>query len=75
MLLNDTQHLKPLHTITVKNTGKKAVTVSISHTAAGTVNTFESATSFVHPYVLLRSPNSLRLVLILFIPKCLARCS
>lgn len=56
LLLNDTEHLKPLQIIKVKNSGKKTVTVSISHTAAGTVDTFESATSFVHPCVLPLTP-------------------
>ncbi|KAG8986919.1 hypothetical protein FRB90_003695, partial [Tulasnella sp. 427] len=42
LALNDTAYAKPTHTITVKNTSKKAQTYKITHVPAGTINPFTS---------------------------------
>ncbi|KAG8963822.1 hypothetical protein FRC00_004914 [Tulasnella sp. 408] len=48
ILLNDTVYGKPSHTITVKNTSKKAQTYKITHVPAGTMNTFDSKQKAIH---------------------------
>ncbi|KAG8985409.1 hypothetical protein FRB90_004733, partial [Tulasnella sp. 427] len=42
LALNDTAYAQPSHTITVKNTSKKAQTYKITHVPAGTINPFTS---------------------------------
>ncbi|KAK3391845.1 peptidase S8/S53 domain-containing protein [Sordaria brevicollis] len=42
---NDTEHIKPLQTFEVTNTGKKAVTYQLGHTSAATAYTFADATT------------------------------
>ncbi|KAG8937484.1 hypothetical protein FRC00_005016, partial [Tulasnella sp. 408] len=48
ILLNDTVYGKPSHTITVKNTSKKAQTYKITHVAAGNMNAFDSKQKAIH---------------------------
>ncbi|KAF7361610.1 Subtilisin-like protease [Mycena venus] len=47
--LNDTEHLKPNHTISITNLGPKAVTYEIHHVPAGTVGTVIPDSHFVEP--------------------------
>ncbi|KAL2177437.1 peptidase S8/S53 domain-containing protein [Thermothelomyces heterothallicus CBS 202.75] len=42
---NDTDHFKPVQTFSITNTGKKAVTYSLSNVGAATAYTFEDAKS------------------------------
>ncbi|KAJ7255387.1 subtilisin-like protein [Mycena rebaudengoi] len=49
LLLNDTEHWKPNHVITVKNTGKKEETYSVYHQAAGTIRSLPDEINY-KPY-------------------------
>ncbi|KAI0339940.1 subtilisin-like protease [Trametopsis cervina] len=46
LLLNDTTHLKPLQTFTIKNTGSSSVTYKLKHVPAGTAASVESKSIF-----------------------------
>ncbi|KAJ7255407.1 subtilisin-like protein [Mycena rebaudengoi] len=49
LLLNDTEHWKPDHVITVKNTGKKEETYYVYHQAAGTIRSLPDEINY-QPY-------------------------
>ncbi|KAJ6498979.1 pyrolysin [Mycena sanguinolenta] len=47
--LNDTDHFKPNHTISITNKGSKAVVYQLQHIPAETISTVEPNSSFVEP--------------------------
>lgn len=48
--MNDTRHFNAVHAIKVTNTGKKAVTLHLSHVPAGTALSFEEGGKFHNPW-------------------------
>ncbi|CUA76593.1 Minor extracellular protease vpr [Rhizoctonia solani] len=49
LLLNDTANFKGLHTLLVKNDGKKPVTYTFTHVPAGTANTINGIQAIIGP--------------------------
>ncbi|CAE6485798.1 unnamed protein product, partial [Rhizoctonia solani] len=62
LLLNDTANFKGLHTLLVKNDGKKPVTYTFTHVPAGTANTINGIEAIVGPVPLSGSAATVSIV-------------
>ncbi|CAE6424271.1 unnamed protein product [Rhizoctonia solani] len=55
LLLNDTANFKGVHTLLVKNDGKKSVTYTLTHVPAGTANTINGIEPILGPVPLINN--------------------
>ncbi|KAH7339260.1 peptidase S8/S53 domain-containing protein [Rhizoctonia solani] len=62
LLLNDTAYFKGVHTLLVKNGGKKSVTYTLTHVPAGTANTVDGIEAILGPVPLTSSSASVTIV-------------
>ncbi|CAE6539208.1 unnamed protein product [Rhizoctonia solani] len=62
LLLNDTANFKGVHTLLLKNNGKKSVTYTFSHVPAGTANTIDGIEAILGPIPLINSAASVAIV-------------
>ncbi|CAE7226259.1 unnamed protein product [Rhizoctonia solani] len=62
LLLNDTANFKGVHTLLVKNGGKKSVTYTLTHVPAGTANTIDGIEAIVGPVPLTNSAATVTIV-------------
>ncbi|CAE6403377.1 unnamed protein product [Rhizoctonia solani] len=62
LLLNDTAYFKGVHTLLVKNGGKKSVTYTLTHVPAGTANTINGIEANLGPVSLVNSAASVAIV-------------
>ncbi|CAE6497433.1 unnamed protein product [Rhizoctonia solani] len=53
LMLNDTANFKGIHTLLVKNSGKKPVTYTFAHVPAGTANTIDGIEAILGPSIAL----------------------